>query len=269
MAGSGAREITRRMIFLLLGLALATGCFARQLVTYTIHHADPRQIQAVVQQYLSPDSSASVYQNTLIVNGTAEELAKTRALLAQLDSAGRQLLISVKTAGDAAEQQRQVNVSGSVRGGSAVETTTRTTVTVKAYNASGSSSGRQGVRATEGQPALVTYGASAPVNSYRSTADGRIVSGQEYVDAMTGFYATAWLDGDHVRVRIDQRREQLNGQVIQGQQLQTEVSGRLGQWLPIGMLQDSSRQRVVGLSGYDGRSSSGDDAIYLKVELLD
>lgn len=255
-------------IVLCVCLLVSQSALARQLVTYTVQNADPQQLEAVIRQYLSRDSSVSVYQNTIIVNGTAEELSKTRSLIEQLDVAGKQLLISVKTDSSGSQQQSDVQVSGSVRGGSHVETTTKTTVTVREFKGTSRGAGNQGVRATEGQPAFISYGASAPVNSYRSTPGGRIVSGQEYIDAQTGFYASAWVNGNQVRVRIDQRREQLQGRIIEGQQLQSEVSGQLGQWIPIGVIDSSRNNKSVGLSGYSGSKASGSEQIYLKVDLV-
>lgn len=261
--------IRPRWILFLILFALSQSVLARQLVTYTVQNADPQQLQSVIKQYLSRESSVSVYQNTLIVNGTAEELAKVRSLIEQLDVRGKQLLLSVKTDSSGSDQQRDIQVSGSVQGGKNIETTTRTTVTVRDYKGSKTAAGRQGVRATEGQPAYLSYGSSAPLNSYRSTPSGRIVAEQEYIEAQTGFYASAWVNDNRVRVRIDQRREQLNGRVIEGQQLQTEVNGVLGQWIPIGVISSSSNNRSVGLSGYSGGGAFNSEQIYLKVDLVD
>lgn len=260
-------SIARWLLVLLV--MVAVNASARQLVTYTLKYADPQQIQTVVRSYLSPGSSASVYQNQLIVNGTPEELAQVRALLDQLDRGGRQVLISVKTRGSGSGGDEQVEASGSVRTGNGIERRTEVTVTVRDRQRSYSGSGRQGVRATEGQPVYIGVGSAAPINSYRSTADGRVFRGQEYVDATTGFYATAWVSGNSVRIRIDQQQQRFQGEIIRGQQLQTEVSGALGSWIPVGMLSRQSQSVTRDIGGRTLQRDSNDQTIYIRVELLD
>lgn len=274
MTYTGSLQILRLLLALAVLVSLSVpsaNTFAepRQIVTFSIQYGDPENMRAVVASQLSPGSSVSLYQRQLIVNATSEELRRVRELIGQLDARGQQLLISVKTAGDGGRQQQQVRVSGSVQAGAHTETTTRTTVTVRDFQSTSSGRGAQGVRATEGQPAYISTGASAPINSYRTTISGKVVRDQEYVDANTGFYATAWISGSSVRVRIDQRREQLKGRVIEGQQLQTEVSGALGQWIPIGMISKSQRSSSSDLIGYSKGGATSAETIFLKVERLD
>lgn len=244
----------------------STAAVPRQIVTFSIQYGDAEQLRSVVASQLSSGSSVSLYQRQLIVNGTAEELRRVRELIGQLDVHGQQLLISVKTSSDGGRQQQQVRVSGSVQAGVHTETTTHTTVKVRDYRSTASGGGSQGVRATEGQPAFVSTGVSAPINSYRTTISGKVVREQDYVDASTGFYATAWVSGSSVRVRIEQRREELQGRVIEGQQLQTEVNGTLGQWIPIGMINKSQLTSARSLSGFSRDQSGGAETIFLKVE---
>src|SRR5690606_22148188 len=94
--------------------------------------------------------------------------------------------------------------------------------------------GNQTVRVTEGMAAYIATGISAPVQSYTVGSDGRRYYQQDYVSAVAGFYATTWVNEGTVRISIDQSNNQLQGQTIATQQLQSEVTGRLGQWLPIG-----------------------------------
>lgn len=257
------------VIFLLsfiVASALASG--ARQITTFTISYADPAQIQSVVRSYLSADSSVTLYQNRLILNATEAEIAKTQALLRQLDVGGRQLLISVKTSGQASQNQRQFAVSGSVAADARLHTQTHATVTVENYQSKATKSGGQGVRATEGRPAFVSVGSSAPIQHYQTTADGRLIQQHETISASSGFYATAWVTDHTVRVNIDQQRQQLNGRVVAGQQLQSEVSGELGVWLPVGTINSSSGQSGSGILRHESGQSASGETIYLKVEMV-
>lgn len=241
---------------------------ARQLATFTVHYADPAKMQAVVRSYLSPGSSVSLYQNRLVINATEAEIAKTKALLQQLDVGGRQLLISVKTSGHENQQHSQASVRARVEGGPGVQTQTRTTVTVRQYQSTRDQSGGQGVRATEGRPAFVSIGSSAPISSYRTTADGRIIQQHETVSATSGFYATAWVNDNSVRVTIDQQRQQFKGRLIAGQQLRSEVSGALGSWIAVGSISTSSQQAGRGILRTESGQADTAETVYLKVELV-
>lgn len=257
-----------RCLLMLIGLILSLSVSARQIVTYTIHYADPVHIQSVVESYLSPGSSVSAYQNQLIVNGTGEELRKTRTLIEQLDVAGKQLLIAVKTSGAGSQGERSVRVTGSVEAGKRVETTTRTTVTVRDYQSRHQGKGRQGIRATEGRPAYIGTGSQAPINTWRTTPDGRVVRDQGVVSAETGFYATAWVTGNQVRITLEQSQQELQGTTVRGQQLYSQVSGRVGEWLPVGHIQQSQVISSRGISGASSEQQSTTEMIYLKVELV-
>lgn len=255
---------------LFIGLLFVSAfCSAsRQLTTFTIHYADPAQIKTAVRSLLSKGSSVSLYQNRLVLNATEAEIVKTQALLQQLDVGGRQLLISVKTSGHDNQQHAHASVSARVEAGPGVETRTRTTVRVQQYQSNRNQVAGQGVRATEGRPAFVSVGGIAPISSYRTTADGRLIQQHDAISATSGFYATAWVNEHSVRVSIDQQRQQFQGRVIEGQQLRSEVTGTLGSWIPVGMISASNQQTGSGiLQRQSGHTDSG-ETVYLKVELL-
>jgi hypothetical protein len=98
---------------------------------------------------------------------------------------------------------------------------------------------------------------------------GQRVYQQDFVSAVAGFYATTWLNGDTVRISIDQSNDQFEGRTIATQQLQSEVSGGLGQWIPIGVIsQSASRQDSgIGSRGQSGQSTS--TQLFIKVEALE
>lgn len=261
-------RIAKYLLTLSLLLIVASASAARQINSFSINYADPEQIRSVVRSYLSPGSSVSLYQNRLVVNATAEEIEKTRELLRQLDVGGRQLSISVKTDEQGSLQRQQASLAGRVEVGSGLQTNTRTRVTVENYTSNRNRVGGQGVRATEGLPVFISVGSTAPISAYRSTADGRLIQQHETISASSGFYATARIIDNKVRVSIDQQRQQLHGKLVQGQQLQSEISGALGAWLPVGMTSQTSTEDGSGILRRQSGSSHSSGTIYLKVELL-
>jgi len=266
----------RLLILLLLCVLTSTALAQRQLTTIELSYANPQQIREVIRPLLSDGSSVSVYQDKLILNVTADERARTRELVKQLDSAGRQLLVSLRSDGVGSDSRRSVDVNGAIRTGNDSITTgsggrnteTRTTVRVNDYRGTATDNGNQAVRVTEGTPAYISTGVTAPIQSYTTGADGRRYYQQDYVDAVSGFYATTRVNGGVVNISIDQRNDRLDGQNVATQQLQSHVSGPLGQWLPIGVISDTTsvQRQGIGSRGQSGQMNA--TQLFIKVELL-
>lgn len=266
-----------RLLVIFFLLFSASGALAqRELTTIELSYADPQQIKAAIVPFLSEGSSVSVYQDQLILNVTAEELAKARALLKKLDSAGRQLLVTLRSEGTGSDSRRGVDVEGSVKAGDTTITTrpggrvteTRTTVRVTDSHGTSSDNGNQSIRVTEGMPAYISTGMTAPVQSYTTGPDGRRYYQQGYIDAVSGFYATARVNDGVVNISIDQSNNQLNGATVSTQQLQSQVSGALGQWIPIGVISDTASQRTQGIASRGQSSRTSSTQLSIKVELL-
>jgi hypothetical protein len=266
----------RFFIMLLFSLWASVALAQRQMTTIELSYANPQQIKSVIIPLLSEGSSVSVYQDQLILNVTAEELAKTRELLKQLDSAGRQLLVSLRSDGIGSDSRRSVDVDAAIRTGDTTistgtggrNTETRTSVRVNDYRGASTDNGNQSVRATEGMPAYISTGMTAPVQSYTTGPDGRRYYQQDYVDAVSGFYATARVNAGVVQISIDQSNNQLQGRTIATQQLQSQVSGALGQWLPIGVISNSTSLQDQGIASRGQSSRASSTQLFIKVELL-
>jgi hypothetical protein len=266
----------RFFILLVLCFSASVALAQRQLTTIELSYADPQQIKAVIMPLLSQGSSVSVYQDQLILNVTAEELAKTRELLTQLDGAGRQLLVSLRSDAVGSSSQRGVDIDGSIHAGDTTintgsggyTTETRTNIRVNNNRGTSTDNGNQSVRATEGMPAYIATGMTAPIQSYTVGPDGRRYYQQDYVDAVSGFYATARVNDGIVQISIDQSNNQLKGQTIATQQLQSQVSGALGQWLPIGAIGNSANLQEQGIGSRGQSSRATSTQLFIKVELL-
>ena len=109
---------------------------------------------------------------------------------------------------------------------------------------------------------------TAPVQSYTVGPDGRRYSQQDYLNAVAGFYATTWVNDGVVRISIDQSNDRLQGQTIATQQLQSEVSGALGQWLPIGVVSTAAMQQDGGIGSHGQSSRKSSTQLYIKVEAM-
>ncbi len=241
---------------LLLLLCFASSiCAAQVSIIQTQRNA--AQLVPLIQSQLGQGSSAQAYQNQIILNASAEETAKIKALLQQVDKAGRQLLITVKKQGDAALSQQQNNTQVSVRKQGNSRTETRVSTTIIGASASGQGYGQQSVRATEGLASFISIG------NNRLYQDGD--QGQAWQPANTGFYITPFIHGDNVNLQIKQfDNHHLSEQQIAQQQLNSTVTGLLNQWILIGAINSESQQR----QRLNTQTQQSNSQIYVKVELL-
>lgn len=267
-----------RLLLLIVLFFTASNVLAqREITAITLNFASPEQLVAVFTPLLSEGSSARHFQNTLILNATPQELAKIRELLQQLDKAGRQLLVSVRTDTTGSTHRSGVDVDTVIRSGDVVisndrggrSTESRTTITTQNSRGTQADNGNQAVRVTEGMSAYIATGISAPMQSVAVGPGGQRYYQQDFVSAVAGFYATTWLNGDTVRISIDQSNDQFEGRTIATQQLQSEVSGALGQWLPLGVISQSANRQDSGIGSRGQSAQSASTQLFIKVEALD
>lgn len=250
-------------------LAFAAAADERRLYTLSLRHTLPEQVLPALAAQLSADSSINAYRQQLILNATAAEYRQISALLEQLDQAPHSLLISVRGQGQQFEQREQYGADGRIGSGNVqvqsgpgghYQRRTETRVTVNQSTRQGSSDGTQQVRAVEGMAAFISAGATYPL---RSGNYGE----RQLTPVTSGFYATARiLDGDEVLVDIDQHDDRMAGGTVETQSLQTQVRGRLGEWIDLGSIGGTSSDSERGLTRYGNRNTSTLTGISIRVE---
>jgi type II secretory pathway component GspD/PulD (secretin) len=280
----------------LLALLLAAGCAAAQetvLEVIPLRHRTAAELIPIIQPLLVRDGSVSGFQGQLIVRTTPANLAEIKRILASVDTAPRQLIITVRQDADVDRSRSAAEVSGSVggdhgrvtvpgspdpRGGSVVLREGDDSVRFQVIEGSGSQGDRntQSVRVMEGREAFVRVGESVPMRErqvQRSVVGGRVVEQvvetTQYRDAATGFYVLPRVSGDRVTLDISPQRETLSKQphgAVKVQSMVTTVSGRLGEWMEIGGIGvDSSGQQSV-LLGRTTTASRSSGRVLVKVE---
>ena len=268
--------IVKSLVIIVCILFSGAAFSQRNVTSMPFYNADPDLLVRATRPLLSPGSSVSYYHNQLIINATPEETANIERLLKQLDGSGQQIVFTLRSDGASGLSSEQVRVSGNLGTNSGIDadskpgllSETRTTVTVDNRRLRGGHSGAQSVRATEGYAAFVATGNSAPFTRLRSRQNGQIYQQSEPQDINSGFYATAWIDGDTVSVDIDQRNDQYQQGTVSTQQLQTRVSGKLGSWMAIGMLIENQQAYTTHLTRRSSNAGNNSTMLYLKVDLV-
>ena len=285
-----ARLLPACAMLTLAGWAMAQ---ATVLEVIPLRYRTAQEVIPVIQPMLSREGSVSGLQGQLIVRTTPANLEELKRILASIDTAPRQLLITVRQDADTERSRASAGISGSVggehgrvaipgnrdpRGGNVVvrEGDDRLRAHVAEGRGVESDRNTQTVRVMEGREAFVGTGQSVPVRERqvrRVLVNGQwveqVVESTQYRDATTGFYVLPRLAGDRVTLDVSPQRESLSRQIPGGVNVQsvvTTVSGRLGEWMEIGGIsQDASGQQSV-LLGRSATAVRDSRRVLVKVE---
>ena len=233
----------------------------RSLVVIPLKHALPEQVISTVEAVLPDEATVTSFQNQLILQVTSSEQKTVEQLLEQIDKAPQQLLITVRTPRFLGSTEQSVSASGVFADGK-VQVGDRENsgrIVIRSDSASGTSQGRQSVRATEGMPAYIAVGSSKPVTSYRVDGLGHREQITEYKAADQGFYVIARLTGDTVILDIRQTDDQHGADAIHTSRISTSVTGEVGEWISIGRLgtEVSTENRGLVIRSSDARTGAG------------
>lgn len=275
-----------RMLLRLLFLCcfvLALPVQAQQsLEIIPLRHRSVEEVLPILRPLLEQGASLSGVNQQLFLRASARNREEIKRALATLDAPARRLLIRVTTELSEDMRRQGAGVSGSVGneharvtvgGGGSKYGNNPVTARVYDSHSAGSGASMQMVQTTDGERAFIQVGASVPV-LLRQTAqapNGAIVMSNtsEYRDISKGFYAEPRLSGDRVRVTISQQSDTPGryGQA-QIQRLSTTVSGRLGEWMQLGGMGQSTSSEGSGAFSVSTRELNSNRGIWLMVEEL-
>jgi hypothetical protein len=243
-----------------------------------LNYRSADELMPVVQATLGDEGRVSAYGSQLVVNASNEKINELRELLAQLDTAPQRLLISVDSSESGYQDERGYRVDGSARIGDVRvdagrgERHGQDRVRIIRRNTDSRGGGVQQVQASEGYPALIQVGQSVPLTSSGYGPYGQAYQQTEYRNVTQGFYVTASVSGDTVHVSISSNRDRLSQShpgVIDIQQADTRVSGRLGEWIPFGGSSEQYSSNHGGFLRDQASQGRSDLSMRLKVEVID
>lgn len=263
----------------LLSVAVSI-CLPLQAATEVIQ-LDNRMAEDVIpvaESVLGGQGRVTAYGSQLIVNAPDALISELRQVIDQLDVEPKRLLISVDTQDSASSSAGGYQVDGSVRSGD-VEFETgrgavggRDRVRIIRRSTNSRNGGVQQVQASEGYPALIQVGQSVPLTTQGTDGYGQIYQQTQYRDVLRGFYATATVHGDRVQVTISSTRDRLaqgRGGVVEVQNADTRVSGRIGEWITIGGVDESASSEQQGTLRRYSTQGGQNLSMRLKVDVLD
>lgn len=231
----------------------------------------------IAQSVVGDQGKVNAYGNQLIVNAPNAVISELREVISQLDSEPRRLLISIDTQNSATGSDSGYRFDGATKIGDVEvqagrgEMGGRDSVRIIRRSTASQGSGIQQVQATEGYPALIQVGQSVPITTSGPDGYGQIYQQTQYRNVTRGFYATATIHGDRVQVSVSSHRDQMSPSrpgAIDIQETDTRVSGRLGEWISLGGIDESATSNQGGTLRRYSTQGRQDLSLRLKVDTL-
>lgn len=261
----------QRRACLILALGWAGRVSAQPIEVITLRYRRADEVLPVLRPFVEPGGALTGQGNQLFVRVSSANRRQLEQLLAQIDRAPRQLIISVRQDRSAEGAERQLGAHGSVtyssRGAGV-----NGTVTARDERTVGTRNLEQSVRVLEGGRATLTMGVAVPFTFRRwlPQSDGGWIDTQQtvYYEALSGFQVRPTVAGDLVTLEISP--EESTGQPSgssERMRLATQVQVRLGEWVALGGAQTQDTQNTRGLLSLGSSAQSGQRGVWVKVEL--
>ncbi|HEY0684001.1 MAG TPA: secretin N-terminal domain-containing protein [Steroidobacter sp.] len=270
------RRLGRRSWLGIGACLMAAVVWAQSLTVIELKHRRAEEIIPVLQPLLEQGGALTGQDYKLFVRASSANLAQLRSAVEQLDRQQRQMLVSVRRSTAQDIQREQASASGTLRtGDGSISVNERprsgSGVTVRAgertlqtQNSSVSS-----VSVLEGNSAFIATGTSVPIVTAVAVGGGRrpfVAGAIEHRDLQRGFTVTPRVAGDQVILDISQQDERVSGGGIQSQSLNTQVMGRLGTWIQLGSVSESSSRTDRGILSRNYSTGANELAIWVKVD---
>lgn len=236
-------------------LALFSTCLLAATEVVPLNYRTSAELLPVAQSFIGSDGTVNSYGNQLIVNAEPRKIDELRALIAQLDTAPKRLLISVDTSDAAARDSSGASPSRII-----------------SYGTASREGGVQQVQTSEGTPALIQVGQSVPLTTSYTDSYGYAQSNTEYRNVTQGFYVTATVTGDIVHLEISTNRDRLSQErpdTINVQSTDSKVSGHLGEWITLAGHSSQSSADRQGIAKRYSTQGRNDMVLRVKVDSLE
>jgi type II secretory pathway component HofQ len=127
----------------------------------------------------------------------------------------------------------------------------------------------QQVQGLEGSPSFISVGSSVPVATTTRGPGGTVTTTTGFQQIDTGFQVVPRVAGDRVFLDILPQRATPGGfgpGSANVQRIATTVSGRLGEWIPLGGVAVESSAQTAGIASRGSTSSAATSGVWVRVE---
>jgi len=279
----------RRALLILLLFTCVTAYAESALVTIRLHHRSAREVIGILQPMVDKDGSITGAGYKLFIRSSQQNIDQLRQMLAQIDVATRDLLVSVSMNPEVMQENNRADARVSIQGNStSVNVGQQTRVQSDAAIPADKSRIKydvrifdrtqrqqspqaQQVRVSEGLWATIHTGQAIPIRSRTRNPDGTVTDTLTYQPVASGFKVLPRIHGDSVTLTIRPQAQSTiagAGGSYATTEMETTVSGRLGKWIALGSVAQSQNSSGTGIAYHSENHRSESNHIYVKVELI-
>ncbi|MCP3662106.1 MAG: hypothetical protein GY696_06360 [Gammaproteobacteria bacterium] len=285
------RQCTTKIISLILLLSLYLFIDNATWADYRIEIIDLKgrtadEIIPIIKPFINPDGSITGTGYQLVLRTSSKNVQEVKNILKKIDRPPRRLLIHVRQGAVTDIDKRHLSAginkpigsNGQIIVGDPTPPDS-TRVKIKSTSTKSNLDNTHTVQALEGKAAFIATGVSIPINSSSDTIiGGSTVQRQRYTqyqDVTSGFYVIPRINGEQVSLAITTRqdrpgnnRDRYGNRDINIQHAETQVSGKLGEWIPIGGIERNGQVSQNSIIQRSSTKNRVDRGIALLVEEL-
>lgn len=258
--------------------------------TIQLHQRTADELIPILQPMVETGGSLTGTGYKLFIRSSPANIDQLRRMVSQIDAAPRQLLISVSMDRVVLQGNRRVSASISVQGKNTRLEAGRQSRNSGGIALHGEKDSRikydarlleraetthtpqvHTVRVSEGLWATIRMGQAIPVATRSRNADGTVTETYTYTAVTSGFEVLPRVNGDTVTLAIRpqaQSPQRDAGGAYNTTELDTTVSGKLGQWIALGGVNTSQQRSGTAIGYHMQQHNAENDQIYVKVEQI-
>jgi len=267
--------ISRRQCLTLLSASatamLWPAAVAQSIEVIELRHRQADEILPLLQPFIEPGGTLTGQGYQLFMRTSAGNRRQIEAMIAQLDRAARQLLISVRQGASGQSDHQRRDAQGRLildsRGLSG-----QGSLYLNDERRTHSGGLEQRIQVLEGGQASLSLSTAIPFTFHHwlPQPGGAWIQTEHtvYYEAVSGFRVRPTLAGE--LVTLDIAPQSHSGSPIDGETLRlaTQVQGRLGQWIALGDVNTQSAERTRNVLSSHTTEQGTQRSVWVKVDLL-
>lgn len=241
-----------------------------QTTTLQLNYRQAEDVVSLIEPFIHPQGAISGSGFTIIIKTSAKNLQDIKQLIAEIDVAQRELMISVAIGQQDIDTDQTTDTAAEAR---LEENKSQIDTIVKNYGTQREQDKPRvtQVRVIEGQWATIKTGKSVPVGHRTRNPDGTVTETIVYKSVNSGFKVLPRIQKENVSLFIQPHNNTLSregGGKINTQQMETTISGKLGEWLLLGGTTEAQVSQSGSREYSTQRREQSENNIYIKVDII-
>lgn len=264
-----------RHLLLALLLFVCTPLHAEMRIdSIDLHQRTASELIPILQPMLDNGGSLTGTGYKLFIRSSPENIEQLRQMIAQIDVAPQQLLISVSLDRRVLDENQHAGAHVRIQGGNRPAPEGRIKYDVRMFERKQTTRAPQvqQVRVSEGLWATIRTGQAVPIATRNRNPDGTVTETYTYTAVASGFQVLPRVNGNTVTLAIRPQSQSTQARhegAYNTTEINTTVTGKLGHWIVLGSVGTSRQHSGSGIIYHTQQHSNDTSQIYVKVDRIE